>query len=82
MVVIWISPSAHTYQDPMFFQTVHMVLGCVLNTLIRMMNQTFQIISREISFFTGIPGYIVWEYIDIISSYEKKKCNTYLSKII
>ena len=29
----------------------------------------------EISFFTGIPGYIVREYIDIISSYEKGKCN-------
>ena len=29
----------------------------------------------EISFFTGIPGYIVREYIDIISSYEKGKCD-------
>ena len=29
----------------------------------------------EISFFTGIPGYIVREYIDIISSYEKEKSN-------
>jgi hypothetical protein len=29
----------------------------------------------EISFFTGIPGYIVREYIDIISLYEKENSN-------
>jgi hypothetical protein len=29
----------------------------------------------EISFFTGIPGYIVREYIDIIRSYENEKCD-------
>jgi hypothetical protein len=29
----------------------------------------------EISFFTGIPGYIVREYIDIVKSYENEKSN-------
>ncbi|MEA1906447.1 MAG: DUF1670 domain-containing protein [Euryarchaeota archaeon] len=27
----------------------------------------------EISFFTGIPGYVVREYIEIIKSYETEK---------
>ena len=29
----------------------------------------------EISFFTGIPGYIVREYINIVKSYENEKSN-------
>ncbi|MGP8321008.1 MAG: DUF1670 domain-containing protein, partial [Methanosarcinaceae archaeon] len=29
----------------------------------------------EIAFFTGIPEYIVKEYIEIIKSYEKEKIN-------
>jgi len=29
----------------------------------------------EISFFTGIPGYIVREYIDIVKSYENEMSN-------
>ncbi len=27
----------------------------------------------EISFLTGIPGYIVWEYIDIVKSYKMRR---------
>ena len=29
----------------------------------------------EISFFTGLPGYVVQEYIEIIKSYETKKAD-------
>ncbi|KAF5411435.1 MAG: hypothetical protein C5S43_03370 [Candidatus Methanocomedens sp.] len=31
--------------------------------------------DREISFFTGIPGYMVREYADIVKSYVNEKSN-------
>jgi len=43
-IVVWVTPVAHADLDFVFLQAIHVFLRCILNSLVRMMNKSCQII--------------------------------------